>query len=160
MISALIILTILALVALIIAYGKGDGTHKKGLAISYQTLRNMLPLLIIAFLMAGFLQVVIPPSLIQEWLGEGAGLKGIVIGSIGGALIPGGPYVAFPIIATIFKGGAGLGTAISFIVAWAMYSIGTIPFELALIGPKFTIMRLSLVILIPFLAGFIAYLVF
>jgi len=117
-------------------------------------------LLIVAFLMAGFLQVVIPPELIESWLGEQAGIKGILIGSIGGALIPGGPYVAFPIIAAIFKSGAGLGTAIAFIVAWSMYSLGTIPFELALIGPKFSLLRIGLVIIIPPLSGLIAYFVF
>ncbi|MFZ7103578.1 MAG: permease [Peptococcaceae bacterium] len=158
MTSSIILLTVLAVLAFSFAYKKGDGSHRKGLQISYKTLVNMFPLLMIAFLMAGFLQVVIPPGLIQSWLGEEAGLKGVLIGSIGGALIPGGPYVAFPIIAAIFKAGAGLGTAVSFIVAWAMYSIGTIPFELALIGPRFTMLRLSLVVLLPLLSGFIAYL--
>jgi len=160
MTSALIILLVLALLSYFLAYRKGDGTHKKGLNIAYKSLISMWPLLVVAFLMAGFLQVVIPPELIESWLGAKAGLRGVFIGSIGGALIPGGPYVAFPIIASIFKAGAGLGTAVAFIVGWAMWGVGNIPFELALVGSRFTILRLGLVLVIPPLSGIIVNMFF
>lgn len=155
MITALAILAILAAVFSILAYRKGDGSHVRGLTIAKKTFLNMWPLLIIAFLMAGFIEVAIPPELIKSWLGTGSGLRGVLIGSIAGALIPGGPYVAFPIIASVFKAGASLGTAVSFITGWAMWGIGALPFELAMIGSRFMFLRLSLVFIIPPLAGFL-----
>jgi len=142
-----------AVITSALAYKRGDGSHIKGFEISKKTLINMWPLLIIAFLMAGFIEVAVPPELIRSWLGQEAGLRGVFIGSIAGALIPGGPYVAFPIIASVFKAGAGLGTAVAFITGWAMWGIGAIPFELAMIGSRFMFLRLSLVLIIPPLSG-------
>lgn len=160
MIIALIILVILAALTTVYAYRKGDGSHVKGFTIAKNTFINVVPLLLIAFIMAGFMQVVIPPELIESWLGEKAGLKGVLIGSIGGALIPGGPYISFPIIASIFKAGAGLGTAVAFVSGWAMWGLITVAFELALVGYRFTILRLALVLIFPPLAGLMAHVFF
>ncbi|KUO63093.1 MAG: hypothetical protein APF84_11235 [Gracilibacter sp. BRH_c7a] len=159
MITALIILFVLAAITSVLAYKKGDGSHRKGFKIAQKTLISMWPLLIIAFLMAGFIQVAIPPDLIRSWLGAEAGLRGVLIGSIAGALIPGGPYVAFPIIASVVNAGAGLGTAVSFITGWAMLGMGAIPFELAIIGSRFMFLRLALVLIIPPLSGIIVNLI-
>lgn len=156
MIAAFIILAVLALATAAYAYKKGDGSHVRGFKIAGKTFVHIGPLLLIAFILAGFMQVVIPPELIKNWLGEEAGLKGIFIGSIGGALIPGGPYIAFPVIATIFKAGAGLGTAVAFVTGWAMWGVITIMFELAIIGYRFTILRLGLVLVFPPCAGIMA----
>ncbi|MFP4194680.1 MAG: permease [Desulfobacterales bacterium] len=153
MTTAMIILAALAAIAAVHAYRKRDGSHIEGFKIAGKTFTNIAPLLIIAFIMAGFMQVVIPPELIQNWLGEEAGLKGIFIGSIGGALIPGGPYVAFPIISSVFKAGAGLGTTVACVTGWAMWGIITCIFEIAIVGPRFTFLRLGLVLVFPPLAG-------
>lgn len=160
MITALIILIVLATSTSVLAYRKGDGTHLKGFKIAQKTLINMWPLLIIAFVMAGFIQVAIPPELIKSWLGAQAGLRGVLIGSVVGALIPGGPYVAFPIIASVVNAGAGLGTAVAFITSWAMLGIGAIPFELAIVGSRFMFLRLALVLVIPVLSGILANMFF
>lgn len=160
MIIALIILIMLATTTSVFAYKKGDGSHIKGFKMAQKTLLNMWPLLILAFLMAGFIQVAIPAELIKNWLGAQAGLKGVLIGSIAGALIPGGPYVAFPIIASVVNAGAGLGTAVAFITSWAMLGLGAIPFELAIVGSRFMFLRLSLVLVIPILSGILANLFF
>ncbi len=160
MIIAFIILAVLAVAAFVFAYKKGDGSHTLGFRIAGNTFINTAPLLFIAFMLAGFMQVVIPPELIKNWLGEEAGLKGIFIGSIGGALIPGGPYIAFPVIATIFKAGAGLGTAVACVTGWALWGVITTMFELAIIGHRFTFLRLGLVLIFPPFAGILANLCF
>ncbi|MCF8024073.1 MAG: permease [Desulfobacteraceae bacterium] len=160
MIIALILLVLIAVFTSVYAYKRGDNSHVKGLTIAKNTFINISPLLVMAFIMAGFMQVVIPPELIQSWLGEEAGLKGVLIGSIGGALIPGGPYISFPIIASIFKSGAGLGTVVAFVTGWSMWGVLTIAFELALIGYRFTLLRLALVSIFPPLAGIMTYILF
>jgi uncharacterized membrane protein YraQ (UPF0718 family) len=160
LITAFVILAVLAGVTSLYAYKKGGGSHVRGLRIAGNTFVNIGPLLLIAFLLAGFMQVVIPPELIKHWLGEEAGLKGIFIGSLGGALIPGGPYIAFPVIAAIFKSGAGLGTAVAFVTGWAMWGVITIMFELAIVGHRFTLLRLGLVLIFPPCAGILASIFF
>ncbi len=154
---AFVILAILSSAASIYAYRKGDGSHARGFKIAGASFVNMLPLLLMAFLLAGLMQVMIPPELIRGWLGEEAGLRGILIGSFFGILIPGGPYMAFPIIAAVYNSGAGLGPVIACITAWAMWgSITKILFEMALIGYRFTVLRLCLVLIFPPCAGIIA----
>ena len=160
MIAAFIILIVLAAAASVCAYKKNDGSHVRGFKIAGNTFINIAPLLFIAFILAGFMQVVIPPELIKNWLGEEAGLKGVFIGSIGGALIPGGPYIAFPIIATIYKAGAGLGTAVACVTGWALWGVITTMFELAIIGHRFTLLRLGLVLIFPPIAGILANMFF
>jgi len=157
---ALLFLFAMTVVLLIVAYRRDGETHIQGLKTGAKMLKNMFPLLILAFILAGFIQVAVPPEMIKSWLGEEAGWKGIVIGTFAGALIPGGPYVTFPIFAAIFQAGAGIGTAVALITGWAMLGVGQLPFELALLGPRFTVARLATVFWVPFIAGAIAQYIF
>ncbi|GAW92346.1 permease [Calderihabitans maritimus] len=157
---AVLVIGLIALSLFLIGYRRGDGSHIKGLRMGWNMFKGLLPLLLLAFTAAGLLQVAIPPELIRSWLGEEAGWKGVLIGSVAGALIPGGPYVAFPIIASVFKAGASLGTAVAFITSWAMMGLTIIPFEVAFVGPRFTAVRYTLALVFPFLAGFLAQTLF
>lgn len=154
------VLTTIAVVLFVKAFRKGDGSHKKGLQAGFRTFKSMLPLLIMAFIVAGMLPQAISPELIQEWLGAEAGIKGIAIGTATGAFIPGGPFIAFPIIASIFKAGASLGTAVAFITSWATLSILNAVFEMPFMGPKFTLLRYSLALPVPILAGLLTRIIF
>ncbi|MTI85197.1 MAG: hypothetical protein FH756_15195 [Firmicutes bacterium] len=160
MLIALIVLFFMAAALFIIAYRRGDNSHVKGLTVGKKMFTGLIPMLIMAFLVAGLIQVAIPPEVIRSWLGEEAGLRGILIGTLAGALIPGGPYVSFPIIAAIYKAGAGTGTAVAIITGWAMLGVGQLPFELALIGPRFMMVRLCSVFVVPPVAGIAAQYIF
>ena len=153
MIFPAVVIFTLAFVLTLIAYRRKDGTHLKGFKIAKQMGFSLIPLLIAAFAVSGLIEVVIPPQAIQGLFGDQTGLRGIVTAAGAGALLPGGPYVTFPIIASVFKCGAGIGTIVAFITGWAMLGIGIIPFEIAFIGPRFTALRVSLVIFIPIIAG-------
>ena len=121
---------------------------------------RLMPLLLVTFAVAGMLEVVVPAELVKRWLGDEAGMTGVIFGTIGGALIPGGPYVSFPIIASISGAGASLATAVAFVVGWATLGIGMIPFELALMGTRYIAVRISLVFAIPFITGALTLLFF
>lgn len=136
-----------------LARKKGDGSHVQGLRQARGMFVGLLPLLLLAFLLAGLLQVAVPPETIQSWLGEEAGWKGIVIGTFAGSLILGGPYAAFPVISSIYEMGAGLATAVAMITGWALLGLGQLIMGLAFIGLRFTVLRTLLVLIFPFLAG-------
>ena len=87
-------------------------------------------------------------------------MTGVIFGTLGGPLIPAGPNVSFPIIASISGAGASLATAVAFVVGWATLGIGMIPFELALMGTRYIAVRLSLVFAIPFITGALTLLLF
>ena len=160
MIIAFGVLLIMSVVLFVLAYRRGDQSHMRGLKIAGNMFRGLLPLIILAFLVAGLIRVAIPTEVIRSWLGEEAGWRGILLGTIAGALIPGGPYMAFPIIAAVFQAGAGIGTAVALITGWAILGVGQLPFESAMIGPRFIGVRLCTGFLIPPIAGLIAQCIF
>lgn len=82
-------------------------------------------------------------------------MKGLVIGSAMGALMPGGPYVAFPIAGALWKLGAGVGTLIAFISAWSLLAIWRIPLELPFMGTQLVAVRILISFVFPIVLGFL-----
>ena len=62
-----------------------------------------LPLLF-GFCLAGLFEVLISWELLATWMGrEESGVQGILLGRLVGLLMPGGPYVVFPLAASLLK---------------------------------------------------------
>lgn len=155
MLIAFLVLLAMAGALFFIARREGQGGHICGLKKGMRMFYRLAPLLVLAFLLAGFIQVAVPPELIQEWIGSKSGFKGVFIGSIAGSLLAGGPYVSFPVISAINHSGAGTGATVSLITGWAVIGLGQLPFELTIMGPRFMLVRLSTVFATPFIAGLI-----
>lgn len=131
-----------------------------GLLQGGRTLLSVVPLLLAAFLIAGLIQVLVSREVVTRWLGAGSGWRGIGLACLGGALIPGGPYVYYPIAAVLMKSGAGLGVLVAFVTAKNLYSVSRLPLEFALLGPRLTVIRFVATLLLPPLLGFLAELIF
>jgi uncharacterized membrane protein YraQ (UPF0718 family) len=71
-------------------------------------------------------------------------------------LIPGGPYVYYPIAGSLLQSGAGLGVLIAFVAAKNLWSITRLPYEFALLGPQLTLLRYFLTLVFPPLLGYLA----
>lgn len=143
-----------AIILTVIAYFRG--AHIEGLKTGGKTLLNIFPLLIASFAIAGMIQVLIPKEFIAKWLGKESGFKGIMVGWLGGILIPGGPYILFPIIASLYKAGAGIACLVTLIASWGLGTLWRLPFEISIIGPRFTLMRISTTLILPPIAGLLA----
>jgi len=154
--TATIIMGIIAVILLILAYFVAKDLPLSGLETGGKMFLEILPLLIFAFIIAGMVQVLIPKEFILKYLGAEAGFKGILIGCIAGGLTPGGPYVSFPIVASIWKSGAGIGTVVAYVTAWSLWAVGRLPYEISLIGPKFALIRFLSTLIFPPIAGLIA----
>ncbi len=146
----------LGVVLMFIAYQRGDGSLEQGFRTSWQALVNLLPLLLAIFVVIGFSEVLLPQQLIASWLGSQSGMKGILIASGVGALTPGGPFVSFPLVGALYRAGAGIGPVVAFVTAWSLWAVSRLPMEMALVGPRVTLIRLASSILFPPLAGLIA----
>ena len=151
-----LVMLVIAVGMLIFAFWQGRDLPLQGLQTAGQTLWRNLPLLLLSFVIAGVAQVLMPKDLITEWLGTEAGIRGILIGSLVGGLVPGSPYAVFPIVGALYKGGAGLGSVVSFVSAWALWSVSRLPVEMALIDPKAALVRYAITFIVPPLAGIIA----
>lgn len=150
----------IALILTFAAYKRKDRSHTKGFKIAVKTVYKMIPLLLAAFAISGLIEAAVPPQFIQNLLGEESGLKGILLGTFAGIALPGGPYLTLPIMASIYNSGAGIGTIVALITGWALLGIGLVPFEMAFVSPRFTLMRISIVAFIPIISGIIAQAVF
>ena len=147
---------VLAIILVLIGCGRGQGQHVTGLKTALQMTVEILPLLIFAFIVAGMIQVLLPQELISKWIGAEAGVRGLFIGTIAGALAPGGPYVSLPIVAGLLRSGASVGTMVAFLTGWSLWAVSRLPMEVGILGWKFTLIRLASTFFFPPIAGWIA----
>ncbi len=151
------ILAIVAFLLALLAWQQGGlELVQRGLRSGATFLLSVLPLLVAAFLTAGLIQALVTKETVSRWLGSRSGWRGLALACLGGALIPGGPYVYFPIAAALLKTGAGLGVLVAFVTAKNLWSISRIPVEIALLGPRLTFVRYLVTFAIPPLLGLLA----
>lgn len=153
-------MAVIAIILFIVAYQKGGGEHIEGLESAADLLIQILPLLIFSFIIAGLIQVLLPARIISKWLGAESGLRGVVIGTIVGGFMPGGPMVNLPVAAGLMRAGAGIGTMVAFITGWSLWAISRMPIEIGLLGWKFTVVRFAVSFFLPVIAGLLANMFF
>lgn len=154
MVVATAVMIAVALALLGIAYAQG--VYVEGLRSGLRTFLSILPLLVAVFAIAGLVEVLVPKEKVAALLGDQAGFRGIMVGSLAGAITPGGPYVSFPIVAAIYHAGAGVGTIVAYVTAWSLWAVARLPMEVAIIGPRLTLIRLLSTLIFPPIAGLIA----
>ena len=160
MLASTIIFAVLAAVLLYVGYSRGKGEHIAGLKTAFSILWQILPMLVLAFIVAGMVQVLLPKELIGKWIGADSGMRGILLGTLAGGVTPGGPYVSLPLVAGFFSAGAGIGTMVAYITAWSTYAVARLPLEVGILGWRFTLIRLSCTFFMPPLAGLLAHMMF
>jgi uncharacterized protein len=155
--SATTIMIVLAVALMVFTYQRDGGdVLLAGLERGGRTLWGILPLLLAAFVVAGLAESLIPKELIASWLGGDSGWKGIFIASGIGAITPGGPFVSYPLVAVLYKSGAGIGPLVAFVTAWSLWALSRLPLEIAFVGTRLTLIRLASTLIFPPLAGWIA----
>ena len=155
-----IIMGVIAAALVVLGIIRKQGQHISGLRAALDMTIQILPLLIFAFIIAGMVQVLVPNELLSRWIGQESGLRGIIIGTVAGGIMPGGPYVSLPIAGGLLKSGASIGTMVAFLTGWSLWAISRIPVEIGILGWKFTLIRLVSTIIFPPMAGLIAQLLF
>jgi uncharacterized protein len=158
--TATITLWIIALALLIYAVSRRDDSLRRGAKLAWITTKRNAVLLVIAFVIVGYVNVLSPTELVEKWIGPESGWKGLFLAEIIGMLLPGGPYVVFPLIAVLYSAGAGLGPAVTLVTSWATQALLSITFELPFMGWRFTAIRWGLGLVVPILAGAAAQLIF
>lgn len=155
-----IIMGVLAVVLLAIGYFRGEGEHINGTVSGLKLFLEITPLLIFAFIMAGMIQELLPRELVANWVGGESGYRGLLLGTLAGAVTPGGPYVSMPIAAGLLRSGAGIGTMVAYLTAWSVWAIARMPMEIGLMGWKYTLIRFTCSFFFPPIAGALAQFLF
>jgi uncharacterized membrane protein YraQ (UPF0718 family) len=154
--AGLWILLALAIAALIAAYLKDPALPLRGLEASSRLLRGVWLELALGFVLAGLLEVLIPAPALSRWLGESHTGRGILVGWLAGLIMPGGPYMFFPVVANLFRNGAAPGPLIALLTAKTLVSpVRTLTYEAPLLGWPLTLARFIPGVLLPPVMGVI-----
>ncbi len=119
---------------------------------------DILPKMMLGFLVGAILPEVLPGELVEEWLSARSGWKGILLGWVAGSTVPiGAPWVLYPMVAGLLKGGAGIGPIVTLLTGAAVFGpLRAITYEIPILGSEFFIIRALSVIWLPPLAGLAA----
>lgn len=142
----------LMLAALLVAVGM-KGELSAALKSSGQAGLKLLPLLVVAILMMGCIEVLLPKHLVEKWLSDEAGLKGLGIAWLAGILTPAGSLLGLPIVAGLYKAGVSAAVLITYLVSLATLSLVRIPIEVGILGARLTALRIAASLVLPPLAG-------
>lgn len=152
----------LAVITTALAWKKGGGPLALiGLKDGMGLFMTILPSLLFGFVMAGMMGVLIPKELIIKWLGTGSGLRGVTVGTILGAVTPGGPFSQFPLVASMWKMGAGPGPLAAYLTSWALLGVNrVIVYEWPFMGATFTTIHLVTCLFAPPIIGLVVAFIF
>ena len=153
-ISMLVLLAVLAF----LAHAKGGGELvAQGASGGVKLLARYAIILVLAFVAAGFAEVLVPHDWIRDTLGTDSGVRGIAIAAGAGMITPSGPFVSMPIAAVMIRAGAGPGPIVAFITAWSLLAVHRfVAWEVPILGWRVAALRYGVCLLLPLLAGGLA----
>ena len=135
----------------------GAETFKDAVKSDVEHLLGILPRVVAALTLAGFIWILMPRDKFSKLVGRYSGLTGLVLAEIAGIITPGGPSSAFPFLAIIARAGADKGIMISYISSWALLGIQRIVvWDLPFMGADITMTRFLVSLPLPIIAGLIA----
>ena len=151
----IVILGIVTIVLVVVAYLRGGvALPVAGVGEAGRIFASVAPQLAVGFLLAGMLTVLLPGEVIARWIGADSGFAGVLIATVAGALTPGGPYMQFPLVATLANAGAGPGPMAAYLSAWSLISVNRfIVWEVPILGIQFAAVRWIVSLAVPILAG-------
>lgn len=120
------------------------GVGAKAFDSTLSGFKQMLLVLPPIFVLLGLLDVWVPRETMVKFMGEGSGLKGAALAVLLGSAAAGPLYAAFPVAGVFMKKGASFTNILLFLGAWSTTKVPMVLFELAAMGPVFTLTRLGL----------------
>jgi len=154
--ASLWILLALVAGAALIGFARDPALPLRGLRASARLFGGVWIELALGFLLAGLLEVLLPQPVISRWLGAERPAQAILVGWGAGLILPGGPYLVFPMVANLFRNGAAPGPLIALVTAKTLVSpIRMLTYEAPLLGWPLTLARFVPGVLLPPLMGLV-----
>ena len=114
---------------------------------SWEYFLEMMSIFPAVMILMGLFMVWVSQDLVLKYMGKSAGLKGILLSIVLGALPTGPMYAAFPLAMALRKKGARVLNIVVFLSAWACIKIPQELVELQFLGLKFMLVRLILTVI-------------
>ena len=115
-----------------------------GLLIAKQSAAGFGEMLLVVppiFILIGLMDVWVPKEQVMAHVGQGTGLKGLLLSVLLGAASAGPLYGAFPIAGVMLKKGAGFFNVMVFLGSWATLKLPMFLFEFQYLGHAFAVAR-------------------
>ncbi len=157
MLLAYVSVAVLTALVVYLAHRREDVRHTEVIAGGWLELRPLLIRLPVALLAAAFLAALIPERWMLLLLGDASGLAGILLASLLGAALPGGPIVTFPLAMALASAGVGTPQLVALLTAWSVLAFHRVmAFEIPMIGWGFAWRRLVASLVLAPAAGVLA----
>ncbi len=117
---------------------------KESFKIVGKSLVDLISVVPPIFILLGLLDVWVKKETMVKFLGQGSGIKGILIAFLLGSAAAGPLYAAFPVAQVFIGKGSKLSNVLIFIGAWSTTKIPLLLFEASALGTRFTIIRFLL----------------
>jgi uncharacterized membrane protein YraQ (UPF0718 family) len=115
---------------------------------------TMLPKVLAGCFIGAFVTLLLPRETIARWVGAESGIGGILVATLAGAILPGGPFTIYPVAAAFLAAGADAGAACAFVISWTLIGYTrAIVWELPFFGLDFVAWRVLFSLPLPILAG-------
>lgn len=142
-----------AMLAVLVAIVAWRGQLGEAARASGSQLGQFGPMLVLALLLVGCSEVMLSRELVERWLSDAAGLRGIAIAWVAGIITPGGGPIGLPIVAGLHRVGVAPAVLVTYLVSISTLSLIRIPMEVGLIGGRLAMLRVAACLLLPPLAG-------
>jgi uncharacterized membrane protein YraQ (UPF0718 family) len=151
----MIAIAVLVAISVMLVYRRDGLSGVLGILINDLSLfGGILPRVLAGCLLGAFIAEILPHERVSRSLGPASGLKGLLIGTAFGAILPGGPFTAYPVASALLAVGADFGATIAMVVSWTLIGYGrAVAWELPIMGTDFTLWRIVLSLPLPVLAG-------
>lgn len=155
--SMIFFIALAAVSALLVYLIRGPASLFGALGNALSLFASIVPLIALGMMLGGLARELADPARIAPILGAQSGWSGLALATALGAVTPGGPFAAFPIVYALFLAGADIGAVIAYVTAWSVIGIHRVViWELPLLGHEFAIIRFVTSLPLPILAGALA----
>ena len=125
------------------------------LSMSSRYLKEMILIFPAVLVIMGLADRWVPTSMVENYLGDQASIKGKILAVFLGTLPTGPMYIAFPIAAELLQKKASLSNVIIFLGVWASLKVPQLGVEVQFIGLKFSLLRFIFTLISIFIIGII-----
>ena len=99
--TSTLILAAVAVVLAVVAYLKDPGLPLLGVKNGVSMLAFVIPRMVVALLLAGLMQVLVPQDFVSRHFGQGGGMRALLLATLAGVVTPGGPMVTVPFMVAL-----------------------------------------------------------
>jgi uncharacterized membrane protein YraQ (UPF0718 family) len=154
--TSTLVLAAVAVVLTVVAYLKDPGLPLLGVKIGVSMLAVVLPRMVVALLLAGLMQVLVPEDFVSRHFGQGGGIRALLLATLAGVVTPGGPMVTVPFMVALANSGAALPSLVAYMTAWSLFGLQRIiAWEAPLMGWRFVFARVVPSLAFPLIAGWL-----